>query len=79
MVTILSFQEVADIPRVRVTRDTNKQRGMMVSLKWKVFQVQGVRIWLYFYDTENKDDEAEENINVNKNTIIDYSFPQTMK
>ena len=48
MAKILSFKEVADIPGLRITMYKNQERAMTVILKWKVFQVQGVRIWDLF-------------------------------
>ena len=48
MTIILSFKEVADIQGARITTDTNQERAMTVTLKWKVFQVQGVQIWDLF-------------------------------
>ena len=48
MAAILSFNEVVDIPGVRIVMDTNQERAITVTLKWKVFQIQGVRFWALF-------------------------------
>ena len=80
MATILSFKEVADIPGARITTNTNQERAMTVTLQnWKFFKFKECKSGIYFYDTENKYDKAEENNNINNNIIIDYSCLKTFK
>ena len=80
MATILQFKEVADIPGVRITTDTDQERTMTVTIQnGKLFKLKECKSGIYYQDTEKKDDEAEENNKTNKNTIIYYSCLQTVK
>ena len=78
--TFLSFKEVSDIPGVKTTMDTNQERAMTITLQNRTFFIfNECTSWLFYYDTENKYEEAERNNNINNNTIIDCSCLQTVK
>ena len=72
MATILQFKEVADIPGVRITTDTDQERTMTVTIQnGKLFKLKECKSGIYYYDTEKKYDNTEENNNINNNNIID--------
>ena len=79
MATILSFKEVADILGVRITTVTNKERVMTVTLNGNFSSSRSVNMGSIFMKEKRKNDEAEENNNINNNTIIDYSYLRTIK
>ena len=55
MATILSFKEVTDIPGVRITTDTEKERAMTVYLgNGRTLKFKECKYGLYFHDTENE-------------------------
>ena len=54
---------MADIPGVRITADTNKERAMTINLQNRnFFKFKGCECGIYFYYTEKKDDKVEEKI-----------------
>ena len=79
MATILYFKEVADIPGVRITTDTEKEIAMTVSLgKGRNLKFKECEYGLYFHDTEKETNNVEEINNINGD-VIDYSYLQTVQ
>ena len=55
-----------------MTTDTNQEHAMPVTLQnVKCFKFKECKSGIYYYDKENKYDEAEENNSTNNNAIID--------
>ena len=79
MDNILSFKEVTDIPGVRITTDTEKERAMELSLgNGRTLKFKECESGLYFHDTEKETNNVEEINNINGD-VIDYSYLQTVQ
>ena len=79
MAKILSFKEVADIPGVSITTDTEKEISMTVSLgNRRTLKFKECESGLYFHDTEKETNNVEEINNINSD-VIDYSYLQTVQ
>ena len=80
MANTLSFEQVEDIPGVRMTMDTKQERAMKVYLgNGRTLKFKECESGLYFYDTEKNDNNVEEINNINENEIIDCSYLQTVQ
>ena len=79
MDNILSFKEVTDIPGVRITTDTEKERAMTLSLgNGRTLKFKECESGIYFHDTERETNNVEETNNINGD-VIDYSYLQTVQ
>ena len=79
MAAILSFKEVADIPGVRITTDTEKEIAMTVSLgNRRTLKFKECESGIYFHDTEKETNNVEEINNINGD-VIDYYYLQTVQ
>ena len=79
MAKILSFKEVADIPGVRITTDTEKERAMKLYLgNGRTLKFKECESGLYFHDTEKETNNVEEINNINGD-VIDYYYLQTVQ
>ena len=70
MATIISIKEVAGIPGISITTDTEKEIAMTVSLgNGRTLKFKECESGLYFHDTEKETYNVEEINNINGGVI----------
>ena len=95
MANILCLKDVANIEGVQITMDSLKERAMLVHHKGQCYKFKECSEGLYYYDTnelpanaqpvltavevENENDVKENQTDKSKDTVMDYSFLQTVE